>query len=128
LFRSCQPFVDSSIACVTKASLFACESIIYIPLTIILTRDGGMLLAIGIIIALISIFITFLGTFASASLSDFTINIPLENATDDQNSTNTPEVEPPQGLTPSESLTLRGLSPQGADDLAVACSLLPERC
>ena len=87
-----------------------------------------MLLAIGTIIALISVLIIFVGTFASASLSDFTINIPPENTTDNQNDTNTPEIEPPQGLTPSESLTLSGLSPQGADDLAVACSMLPERC
>jgi hypothetical protein len=106
----------------------ACESIIYIPLMIILAEDGGMLLAIGIIIASISIFITFLGTFASASLSDFTINIPPGNTTDGQNGTNTTETEPPQSLAPSQSLTLRGLSPQGADDLAVACSMLPERC
>jgi hypothetical protein len=89
-----------------------------------------MLLAIGAIIASISLLITFVGTFVSA-LSDFTINIPTENTTDYQNSqkgTNTSEIEPPQGRTPSESITLRGLSPQGADDLAVACSLLPERC
>jgi hypothetical protein len=90
--------------------------------------NSRTLLVISVVIASISIFTTFLGTFASASLSDFTINIPPGNATDDQNSTNMPEVEPPQGLTPSESLTLRGLSPQGADDLAVACSMLPERC
>jgi hypothetical protein len=87
-----------------------------------------MLLAIGAIVASISVLITFIGTFASASLSDFTINIPPENTTDNQNDTNTPEIEPPQGLTPSESLTLGGLSPQGESDLSVACSLLPERC
>jgi hypothetical protein len=104
-------------------------SVIYISLAMILTGDGGMLLAIGVIIALILVLlIAFLGTFASASLSDFTINIPPGNTTVDQNSTNTPEIEPPQGLRPSESLTLSGLSPQGADDLAVACSILPERC
>jgi hypothetical protein len=88
-----------------------------------------MLLAIGAIIVSILVLITFVGTFVSAL--DFTINIPPENTTDYQNSqkgTNTSEIEPPQGRTPSESITLRGLSPQGADDLAVACSLLPERC
>ena len=90
--------------------------------------NSRMLMAIGIIIASISVLITFVGTFASASLSDFTINIPPGNATDDQNSTNMPELEPPQGLTPSESFTLEGLSPQGESDLSVACSLLPERC
>jgi hypothetical protein len=29
---------------------------------------------------------------------------------------------------PSESLTLEGLSPQGENDLAIACSLNPEGC
>jgi predicted PurR-regulated permease PerM len=90
-----------------------------------------MLLAIVAIIVSILVLMTFVGTFVSASLSDFTINIPPENTTDYQNSQkgiNTSEIEPPQGRTPSESITLRGLSPQGADDLAVACSLLPERC
>ena len=28
----------------------------------------------------------------------------------------------------SESLTLEGLSPQGESDLAIACSMLPEKC
>ena len=87
-----------------------------------------MLLAIGIIIASIPVFITFVGTFASSSLSNFTINIPPGNTTVDQNATNTPEIEPPQGLTPSEGLTLEGLSPQGESDLAVACSFFLERC
>jgi hypothetical protein len=82
-----------------------------------------MLLAIGTIIASISVLlITFVGTLASASLSDFTINIPPGNTTDSQNSTNTSETEP------SESLTLGGLSPQGQGNLATACSVLPERC
>jgi hypothetical protein len=76
----------------------------------------------------ILVFITFVGTFASASLSDFTINIPPQNTTYDQSGTNISEIEPPHGLTPSESLTLRGLSPQGESDLAVACSMFPERC
>jgi hypothetical protein len=87
-----------------------------------------MLMAIGIIIASILIFITFVGTFASASLSNPTINIPPENTTDDQNGTKTPEIEPPQGLTPSKSLTLGGLSPQGEGNLAIACSVNPEGC
>jgi hypothetical protein len=82
-----------------------------------------MLLGIGAIIASISALITFVGTFASASsLSNFTINIPPGNTTDSQNSTNTTETKP------SESLTLGGLSPQGQDNLATACSVLPERC
>jgi hypothetical protein len=47
-----------------------------------------MLLAIGAIIVSLPVFITFVGTFASASLSDFTINVPPGNTTDDQNGTN----------------------------------------
>ena len=39
--------------------------------------NSRMLMAIGIIIASISVLITFVGTFASASsLSNFTINVP----------------------------------------------------
>jgi hypothetical protein len=83
-----------------------------------------MLLAIGAIIASISVFITFVDTYAS----EYTINIPPGNTTDDQSGTNTSEIEPPQGLTPSESLTLGGLAPQGENDLSVACSVFPERC
>jgi hypothetical protein len=90
--------------------------------------NSRMLMAIGIIIASISVLITFVGTFASASLSNPTINIPPGNTTDDQNSTKTPEIEPPQGLTPSESLTLGGLSPQREGNLAIACSVNPEGC
>jgi len=88
-----------------------------------------MLLATGVIIASILVLISFVGTFASASLSNPTINIASEgNITDDQNGTKTPEIEPPQGLTPSESLTLGGLSPQGGNNLAIACSVNPEGC
>jgi hypothetical protein len=82
-----------------------------------------MLLVIGAIIVSISVLITLVGTFVSASLSNFTINISPGNTTDDnQNGTNTTETKP------SESLTLGGLSPQGQDNLATACSVLPERC
>ena len=87
-----------------------------------------MLLAIGVVIASISALTTFVDTFATESLSNFTINIPPGNTTDNQNRTSMPETEPPQSLTPSEGLTLEGLSPQGGSDLAVACSILPERC
>jgi hypothetical protein len=86
-----------------------------------------MLMVIGVFIASISVFITFVGTSVSASLSDFTINIPPGNI-NDESGTNTSEIKPPQGLTPSESLTLRGISPQGESDLSVVCSLFPERC
>jgi hypothetical protein len=83
-----------------------------------------MLLAIGAIIASISVLFTFVDTYAS----EYTINIPPGNTTDDQSGTNTSEIEPPQGLTPSDSLTLGGLAPQGENDLSVACSVFPERC
>ena len=90
--------------------------------------NGRMLMAIGIIIASISIFITFVSTFASASLSNPTINIPPENTTDSQNGTKMPETKPPQSSTPSESLTIGGLSPQEGNNLATACGLNPEGC
>jgi hypothetical protein len=80
-----------------------------------------MLLVIIVFIASISVFITFFGTSMSASLTGLTIKIPPEDTTD-ESGTNTSEIEPPQGLTPSESLTLRGLAPQGASDLSIACS------
>jgi hypothetical protein len=86
-----------------------------------------MLLVISVFIVSITIFFTFVGTSASTSLSDFTIDIPPGND-NDESGTNMSEIEPPQGLTPSESLTLRGLSPQGESDLSVICSwaqLLP---
>jgi hypothetical protein len=80
-----------------------------------------MLLAISVFIVSISVFFTFVGASASTFLSNFTINIPPENTTD-ESSTNASEIEPPQGLIPPESLTLSGLSPQGASDLSIACS------
>jgi hypothetical protein len=80
-----------------------------------------MLLVISVFIVSISVFFTFVGTSASTSLSNFTINIPPGNKTD-ESGTNASETEPPQGLTPSESLTLSGLSPQGGSDLSIACS------
>ena len=105
----------------TKALLFACQSIIYIPLTIILTGDGGILLAVGTIIASISVLITFVGNPVSAQ--NITTDISWLGDTDSENEeTENEETES------SESLTLEGLSPQGESDLAVACSILPERC
>jgi hypothetical protein len=86
-----------------------------------------ILLVISAFIVSISVFFTFVGTSASASTSDFTINIPPGNTTD-ESGTNSSEIEPPQGLTPSDSLTLKGISPQGESDLSIACSLSPERC
>jgi hypothetical protein len=78
-----------------------------------------ILLVVSVFIVSISVFFTFVGTSASTSLSNFTINIPPENTTDERG-TNMSEIEPPQA--PSESLTLRGLAPQGESDLSIACS------
>jgi hypothetical protein len=78
-------------------------------------------LALGAIIAYALALITFVGTSTSTSLSNFTMNIPPENKTD-ESGTNASEIEPPQGLTPPESLTLGGLSPQGSSDLSIGCS------
>jgi hypothetical protein len=78
-------------------------------------------LAIGAIIAYALALITFIGTSTSTSLSNFTINILPENKTD-ESGTNASEIEPPQDLTPPESLTLGGISPQGGSDLSIACS------
>lgn len=84
-------------------------------------------MAIGAITASLSL-VTFIGTSTSESLSNFTINMPSGNTTDDQNDTNIPETEPSESITPSESLTVGGLSPQDESDLAIACSVNPERC
>jgi hypothetical protein len=80
-----------------------------------------ILLVISVFIVSISVFFTFVGTSESTSLSNFTMNIPPENKTD-ESVTNTSEIEPPQDLTPPESLTLSGLSPQGSSDLSIGCS------
>ena len=70
---------------------------------IILYMNSTMLLAIGAIIASISVLF---GTFASASsLSNFTINVPA-NTTGNEGS----------------------MSPQGESGLATACGLNPEGC
>jgi len=79
-----------------------------------------ILLVISVFIVSISVFFTFVETSAS-TLSNFTMNIPPENKTD-ESGTNASEIEPPQGLTPPESLTLSGLSPQGSSDLSIGCS------
>jgi hypothetical protein len=100
---------------------------IYSPLTKIPTVNSKIFMAIGAIIAALSL-VTFIATSTSASLSNFTINKPSGNTTDDQNDTNIPETESSQSLTPSESLTVEGLSPQDESDLAIACSVNPERC
>jgi hypothetical protein len=63
------------------------------------------LLAIGAIIASISVLIIFVGTFASASLSNLTINVPA-NTTGNEGS----------------------MSPEGESGLAIACDENPEGC
>jgi hypothetical protein len=98
------------------------QSILYIPSTIILTGDGGMLLAIGVIIASTLVLITFAGNPVSAQIMITDISW-LEDITDSEN-----EETENEGTESSESLTLEGLSPQDESDLAVACSMLPERC
>jgi hypothetical protein len=83
--------------------------------------DSRTLLVISVIIASISIFITFVGNPVSAQI--ITTDISWLGDTDSESEeTENEETEP------SESLTLEGLSPQGESDLSVACSLLPERC
>ena len=78
-----------------------------------------MLLVIGAIIALILILITFVVNLASAQ----NVTTPswigqVGNMTDVQNGTNKTK--------PSESLTIGGLSPQGENNLAIACSVVRE--
>jgi hypothetical protein len=93
--------------------------------------DSRTLLVISVIIASISIFITFVGNPVSAQI--ITTDISWLGDTDSENEeteneeTENEETENEEGE-PSESLTLEGLSPQGESDLSVACSLLPERC
>jgi hypothetical protein len=81
-----------------------------------------MLLVIGVIVASISIFITFVGNPVSAQIITTDISWLGDITDSDDEETEDEETEP------SESLTLEGLSPQGESDLAVACSMLPERC
>jgi hypothetical protein len=91
-----------------------------------------MLLAIGAIIVSISVLIIFVGNPASAQniitdiswLGDITDSDDEETEDEETEDEETEDEE----TEPSESLTLEGLSPQGESDLAVACSMLPERC
>jgi hypothetical protein len=66
------------------------------------------------------VLITFVGNFVS-SQNIITDIFWLGDITDS-------ESEESEETEPSESLTLDGLSPQGESDLAVACSMFPERC
>jgi hypothetical protein len=86
-----------------------------------------MLLAIGAIIVSISVLIIFVGNPASAQniITDISW---LGDITDSDDEETEDEETEDEETEPSESLTLEGLSPQGESDLAVACSMLPERC
>ena len=76
-------------------------------------------LVIGAII--VTTLTTFVGNFASAQNATTSSWIgEVGNMTALQNGGN--ETEPPQ------SITIGGLSAQGADDLAIACSFFQERC
>lgn len=82
-----------------------------------------MLPATYAVIVSISLLTTFVSTFASAQSSTSGTSW-LESTMDvlTQSGTNTTETKAPQ------SLQIEGLSPQGADDLAIACAYFPERC
>jgi hypothetical protein len=82
-----------------------------------------MLLATSAVIVSISLLITLVGNLASAQSS--TSDTSWLQSTMDvltQTGTNTTETKA------SQSLEIEGLSPQGADDLAIACAYFPERC
>jgi hypothetical protein len=82
-----------------------------------------MLLATSAVIVSISLLTTLVGNLASAQSS--TSNTSWLESTMDvltQTGTNTTETKA------SQSLEIEGLSPQGADDLAIACAYFPERC
>ena len=66
------------------------------------------------------VLITFVGNFVS-SQNIITDIFWLGDITDS-------ESEESEETEPSGSLTLDDLSPQGESDLAVACSMFPERC
>jgi hypothetical protein len=83
--------------------------------------DSRTLLVISVIIASISVFITFVGNLVSAQI--ITTDISWLGDTDSEN-----EETENEETGSSESLTLEGLSPQDESDLAIACSMLPERC
>ena len=78
-----------------------------------------MLLTMGAIIT--TTLIAFVGNFVSAQNATTSSWIgEVGNATDGQNSTNNVE--------PAESITIEGISQQGASDLAIACTFFPARC
>ena len=82
-----------------------------------------MLLATSAVIVSISLLTTLVGNLASAQSS--TSDTSWLQSTMDvltQTRTNTTETKA------SQSLEIEGLSPQGADDLAIACTYFPERC
>jgi len=82
-----------------------------------------MLLATYAVVVSISLLTTLVGNLASAQSSTSDTSW-LQSTTDvlAQSGTNTTETKA------SQSLEIEGLSPQGADDLAIACSFFTERC
>jgi hypothetical protein len=88
--------------------------------------DSRTLLVISVIIASISVFITFVGNLVSAQI--ITTDISWLGNTDSENEETENEETENEETESSESLTLEGLSPQDESDLAIACSMLPERC
>jgi hypothetical protein len=82
-----------------------------------------MLLATYAVIVSISLLTTFVGSLAAAQSSTSGTSW-LESTMDvlSQSAINTTEAKSTQ------SLEIEGLSPQGADDLAIACAYFPERC
>jgi hypothetical protein len=82
-----------------------------------------MLLVTYAVIISISLLTTFVGNLASAQNSTSDTSW-LESTTEvqPQTGTNTTETKV------SQSLEIEGLSPQGADDLAISCAYFPERC
>jgi hypothetical protein len=91
-----------------------------------------MLRAIGVIIALISVLVTFVVLVSAQNItkdisSAWNIiasqNVTAsQNATNIHNSTNTTETKL------SQSLTLKGLSPQGGSTVAIGCTYFLQHC
>jgi hypothetical protein len=82
-----------------------------------------MLLATSAVIVSISLLTTLVGNIASAQ-SNTSDTSWLQSTMDvlTQTGTNTTETKA------SQSLEIEGLSPQGAEDLAIACAYFQERC
>jgi hypothetical protein len=82
-----------------------------------------MLLATYAVIVSISLLTTFVGNLAWAQSSTSDTSW-LESTMDILTQTGINKTE----TKVSQSLEIEGLSPQGADDLAISCAYFPERC